>query len=63
MGEKKQQTSCKRGVGFVALYKGREIAFSPSFKDLANTTKVKKLLGNKDLLIKHNVPENLIAIY
>ena len=37
MGEKKRQTSQEHGVGFVACYKGKEIAFSRSFKDLANT--------------------------
>ncbi len=61
MSEKKPLI--KRSVGFVACYKGNEVAFSTSFKELANTAKVKALLGNKNLVIKHNVPENLIAIY
>ena len=63
MGEKTKQTTLEHGVGFVACYQGTEIAFARSFKDLANTAKVKKLLGDKDLVIKHYVPENLVAIY
>ncbi|MBI2850327.1 MAG: hypothetical protein HYX80_04705 [Chloroflexi bacterium] len=63
MAEKKKQTIQVHGVGFIACYKGKEIAFSRSFKDLANTAKVKTLLGDKDLVIKHNVPENIVAIY
>ncbi len=63
MEKKKRQTLPEHGVGFVAFYKGKEIAFSRSFKDLANTAKVKTLLGDKDLVIKHYVPENLVAIY
>jgi hypothetical protein len=51
------------GVGFIACYKGKAIASSPNFKDLANQEKVKILLGNKNLVIKHNVPEGLVAIY
>ena len=51
------------GVGFVACYKGKEIASSSNFRDLATQAKVKALLGDKNLLIKHNVPEGLIAIY
>lgn len=50
-------------VGFVACYKGKEIAYSPSFKELASSARVKALLGDSNLVIKHNVPENLIAIY
>jgi len=61
MGEKKPAS--KNGVGFVACYKGKEIASSASFKNLANNSKVKALLGDKNLVIKHNVPEGLIAIY
>ena len=61
MGEKKPEKST--GVGFVACYKGKELASSANFKDLTNNTKVKSLLGDKNLVIKHNVPEGLIAIY
>lgn len=53
VGEKKGQTSPQHGIGFVACSKGKEIAFSRNFKDLANTARVKKLLGDKDLVIKH----------
>ena len=63
MRERKRRTLPEHGVGFIACYKGKEIAFSPSFKDLANTARVKTLLGDKDLVIKHYVPENLVAIY
>jgi len=61
MSEKKPVN--RNGVGFIACYKGKEIASSANFKELANKTNVKPLLGDKNLLIKHNVPEGLIAIY
>jgi hypothetical protein len=48
---------------YIACYKGKEIASSADFKSLANKANVKVLLGDKDLVIKHNVPEGLIAIY
>lgn len=52
-----------KGLGFIACYKGIEIASSADFKKLANKANVKPLLGDKNLVIKHNVPEGLIAIY
>jgi len=61
-GEKKKE-SLTRGVGFIACYKGKEIASAASLKDLTDRARVKSLLGKKDLVIKHTVPENLIAIY
>ena len=61
MSEKKPVSSI--GVGFIACYKGKELASSANFRDLANNAKVKALLGDKNLIIKHNVPEGLIAIY
>ena len=61
MSEKKP--AINNGVGFIACYKGKEIASSDNFKDLASNAKVKALLGDKNLVIKHNVPEGLIAIY
>ena len=61
MSEKKLIVN--KGVGFVACYRGKTIASSANFKDLANQAKVKALLGDKNLVIKHNVPEGLIAIY
>jgi hypothetical protein len=61
MSEKKLEIS--KGVGFIACYKGKEIASSANFKELANKANVKPLLGDRNLLIKHNVPEGLIAIY
>ena len=51
------------GVSFIAWYKGKELASSTNFRDLASNSKVKALLGDKNLIIKHNVPEGLIAIY
>ena len=50
-------------VGFIACYKGRNIAFAGDLKQLVGNSKVQALLGNKDLVIKHTIPENLIAIY
>ncbi len=49
--------------GFMACYKGRTIAATESFETLLKEEKVKKLLGNKDLVIKHTVPEGMIAVY
>ena len=60
--EKKKEYLTK-GVGFVACYKGKEIAYAVTLKELATKTTVKAMLGKKNLVIKHNVPENLIAIY
>ncbi len=50
-------------VGFVANYKGKPIATTKSFGKLVNTKKVKQLLGNKDLLIKHTNPNGMIVVY
>ena len=61
MSEKKPVIN--KGVGFVAYYRGKTIASSANFKTLANQPKVKALLGDKNLVIKHTVPEGLIAIY
>lgn len=63
MRDRTKQISKKRGVGFVACYKGKDIAYSTSLKGLTDKEKVKTLLGKKDLVIKHTVPENLVAIY
>lgn len=49
--------------GFEACYKGKTIASAESFEKLANRAEVKKLLGNRGLLIKHTVPEGMIAVY
>ncbi len=57
----KRPTSSK--VGFIACYKGRDIAYAGDLKELMGKAKVQALLGNKDLLIKHTIPESLIAIY
>ncbi len=50
-------------VGFIACYRGRNIAYAPDLKELMAKSRVQALLGNKDLVIKHTIPENLIAIY
>lgn len=52
-----------QGVGFVACYRGKEIAFAKRFDTLVNKPSVKRKLGNKGLLIKHTVPEGMIAVY
>ncbi len=49
--------------GFMACYKGKTIAATVSFDVLLKEEKVKRLLGSKDLVIKHTVPEGMIAIY
>jgi len=63
--EKKIRENIKRAnsVGFVACYRGKEIAFARDFGTLAKKSKVKVLLGKKDFIIKHNVPEGMIAVY
>jgi hypothetical protein len=50
-------------IGFIAFYKGKNIGYASDLKDLVSKARVQALLGNKDLIIKHTVPENLIAIY
>jgi len=52
-----------QGSGFTACYNGETIATARSFETLANKPKVKELLGNKKLIIKHTVPEGMIAVY
>lgn len=49
--------------GFMACYKGKTIAATESFETLLKEDTVKRLLGNRDLVIKHTVPEGMIAIY
>lgn len=51
------------GVGFVACYEGKEIAFARDFNVLINKALVKDRMGHKSLVIKHNVPEGVIAVY
>ena len=63
---KKLETACTQiptFSGFTACYKGKTIAATESFEALLQEKKIKKLLGNKDLVIKHTVPEGIIAIY
>ncbi len=49
--------------GFVAYYKDKRIASAVTLQKLANKAKVKALLGNKDLVIKHSVPEDVVVVY
>jgi hypothetical protein len=50
-------------VGFMASYKGKTIAQEQSLGKLVQSPKVRGLLGKKELVIKHTVPEGMIAIY
>ena len=50
-------------MSFVACYKGKRIASAQTFGTLTSNRRVHVLLGNQDLVIKHDVPESLIAIY
>lgn len=65
MGESKERNKRRlhSSVGFVACYNGKEIASADSLSELANRARVKALLGKKGLVIKHNVPEDLVAVY
>jgi len=58
-----QSKLARQGSGFAAFYKGEIIATAQSFDKLINKEEVKELLGDKDLLIKHTVPEGMIAVY
>jgi hypothetical protein len=61
--ERKVESQIARSVGFVANYKGKDIAFAREFDTLINKPMVKERMGEKDLVIKHNVPEGVIAVY
>lgn len=69
MGEKgkvKQNVSPRSigfGIGFVACYKGKTIASASSFDKLSDRAEVRELLGKKGLVIKHTVPEGMLAVY
>jgi hypothetical protein len=60
---KQKSKTTKDYIGFAACYKGQTIANARSFKTLVNKREVRNLLGNKDLVIKHTVPEGMIAVY
>ena len=62
-GAEALQKVAGRGSGFAACYKGETIAVAQTFDKLVNKEEVEKLLGNKDLLIKHTVPEGTIVVY
>lgn len=53
----------EHGVGFVACYRGVDIAFAADFDELVSKPKVKSRLGQQDLIIKHIIPEGMIAVY
>jgi hypothetical protein len=65
MGENRQTKKTKKAqrIGFVAYYHGKEVASSTDFGKLTNNAIVKELLGHKEFVIKHNVPEDVIAVY
>ena len=63
MNKKPCQNPKHKKVGFTAFYQGKEIASAASLQELANKAKVKSLLGQKDLVIKHSVPEDLVVVY
>lgn len=64
MGERENSKRIEhRTIGFIACYKGQEIGRAVSLQELSNRVKVKKLMGKKGLVIKHDVPEDLIAVY
>ena len=50
-------------IGFVACYRGVIIARASSFDTLMEKPPVKERLGKRDLVIKHTVPEGMIAVY
>ena len=52
-----------QGPGFAACYKGKTIATARSFDKLIDKGGVRELLGNRDLLIKHTVPEGIVVVY
>ena len=62
-GKKLLKSTSYTSAGFVACYKGKQIASAMSLHELANRAKVKELMGKKDLVIKHNVPEDMIVVY
>ena len=62
-GGKKKLEVTLRSSGFVACYRGKTIATARNFDTLANKAEVRQLLGNKKLVIKHTVPEGMIAVY
>ncbi len=51
------------GIGFVAYYEGKEIAFAKDLGVLLEKSLVKERMGHQSLIIKHNVPEGMIAVY
>jgi len=51
------------GIGFVACYEGKEIAFAKDFGVLLRKSVVKERIGHKSFIIKHNVPEGVLAVY
>ncbi|HEX75764.1 MAG TPA: hypothetical protein G4O12_04185 [Dehalococcoidia bacterium] len=59
----KEEFDRVQGSGFAACYDGKTIATARSFETLANKPKVRELLGNKKLVIKHTIPEGMIAVY
>lgn len=65
MGEKikAKRIESPQSIGFVACYKGQTIASAKSFDILINNTEVKQLFGKRNFIIKHTVPEGMLAVY
>lgn len=60
---KTKRVSKSQTPGFIACYKGQTIASARSFDVLAQKAEVLELLGKRDFIIKHTVPEGMLAIY
>ncbi len=60
---KAKRVSKSQTLGFIACYRGQTIASARSFDVLAQKAEVLALLGKRDFIIKHTVPEGMLAIY
>ncbi len=58
--DKEVGVSCS---GFIAEQNGKSVASAKAFDRLANKESVRRLLGNKSLVIKQVVPKGMIRIY
>jgi len=58
-----KRESISNGIGFVACYNGEEIAFAKDFGVLIEKALVKERMGREGLVIRHNVPEGIVAVY
>ncbi len=60
---KAKRVNKSQTLGFIACYRGQTIASARSFDVLAQKAEVLELLGKKDFIIKHTVPEGMLAVY